>query len=1163
MPSKNALFQLAISRCPVTIDKPEERLKWLKNALIGKTPDQTQQELNDPYFGLSPDFVYDYAAQYIAKEKERGREVPGQNNPAVVDMFRQLSGAKPLFYDLNERGLATPKDYLTEFRKTRAAHTQDSGWRNFWSNTAYSMMEGMAGFTALGARAMDGIGVTEGASLYWQKQTEELEQLLAPQGGVSGMAGQLVGNTMFSLLVGGAGGKSASALTKGGGWRGSMLQMAKEGVGVGMAFGLSETGRRFGTVAALRETGRDINLTDELTYAVTGGAVEAATEAFGWGLARGVGRGLIKNLPGLRDVVRLEGVQGAVHWLTRFGKNAVGQALGNAPKGALEEFTAQFGHNLIDKYMDVLPDELKPELTTGLKDAMLMGALQPIVTGIPLSMLSHTPRVKGSDQIFDEVQLVHGIDVFGQGQYPIVTVDGLTPETQQELGIEIPAGSEQGISVTELPGYQTETVTPPTQLPEYSLGEWAATREYSVSDRAKFIANDIAQNLVEKYAVLPYHKKTKPAFQKEEKRLPKVGILKKFGRAHIRMDRQLEAVDPQLYETVYVPITTAIQTASINEQTVGKDFKSKFASKRQIKDSMNKKQKFVGTESGLDIEVTTDEKIGIMLMARQADGLPHLIHGHGYSEQDLQNIENSFTPEETETFNYISNYYEEIYGRVKPICDRLGIPLSKLDLYAPMTVVEGRTEYYDFLTEALSEYTKTQKIPEHKFVKERTGGKFRRYDINGISAFLHNLHRLERFIAIAEPASEVGRIVNNKKLKGVLAEVKGEQFNKQLRTWLDDSVKGHGELITSTSGKIIEAIRKNATIFFVGGKLMTALGKQPIALGRTMGIDGTTAAYCLTNTFAMSSPEGYHEIKNFVMENSHYMPTRNPERYYAEAANAQIENLKKRRKQTYRTLADEPSISQRSMNLVRWTDNFFAISSWKSLYDAEMYRNQNHDAAVTYADKMTPRLQAAASIEQLPELFRGGLVDRIVTTFQNEPVQNINFLVHEVIGARVRGEISTPKAAYRITTGLIIPAYVITLVTRGAFSEDWKETFLDVLGEGVSGIYYLGQFINTALQGFDNDTVASEVFDSGKILARNIAAEDRNVRDIMVPLIKTTSLIGGLPTGQPMMTAESIVEWQQGEIEEGELIWRQFFSKYRREQIEAKKRRKREAATGW
>ena len=361
MADNTALFQLAIARCPVTIDKPEERERWFTQAVVGKTPQQLQETLDtDQHFGLSPDFVYDYAAQYIEAEREKGREIPGQNNPAIIDTFRQLSGAKPLFYDLAENGAAVPKDYLTEFYKQRAAHTQESGWRNFWNNTAYSVMEGTAGFTALGARLTDAIGATEGASLYWQRQTEEMEKILSPQGGVSGTLGKLVGNTMFSLLLGGAGAGSAAA--KSGGaltWSKSLIQMGKEGLGVGIAFGLSETGHRFGTVATLREGGREVNTFDEMTYAFAGGAIEAATEAFGWGVAKGFGRTLIKGIPGLREVVGRKGMVGAIEYLTHLGKSAVGAAVGSAPAGAFEEVASQFGQNLLDRYMEVLPEELQ------------------------------------------------------------------------------------------------------------------------------------------------------------------------------------------------------------------------------------------------------------------------------------------------------------------------------------------------------------------------------------------------------------------------------------------------------------------------------------------------------------------------------------------------------------------------------------------------------------------------------------------------------------------------------------------------------------------------------------------------------------------------------------------------------------------------------------
>jgi len=1182
MPSKNALFQLAISRCPITIDKPEERIKWLDNALTGKTPEQVQQELDDPHFGLSPDFVYDYAAQHIAREKERGREVPGQNNPAVVDMFRQLAGDTPLFYDLNEKGMAAPKDYLTELHKIRAAHTQESGWRNFWNNTAYSVMEGTAGFTALGARAMDGIGVTEGASLYWQKQTEEMEQLLAPQGGVSGMAGQLVGNTMFSLLVGGAG-KSTAMAVKGGGWRASMLQMAKEGAGVGMAFGLSEAGRRFGIVAELRAQGRDISLADELTYSVAGGAVEAATEAFGWGIARGFGRGLIKNLPGLRDVVGKEGVQGAVRWLTHLGANAIGQAVGSAPKGAIEEGMAQFGSNLIDKYMDVLPDELKPELTTGLKEAALMGALQPLVTGIPLGMISRTPHIKGSEQIFDDLQQRHGVDVIMQGQYPIVTTDGLTPEQIQELGIEQIPGPETGKPVTALPGYSVEAIVSPLKFLDYSFGE--RITELSDKEKTNLVATKIRTELKEKYSdkITPGKERVKPAYQKGKKgegQPPRVGGIKKKWRALMRMDRRLEAISPQLHDAVYKPMIEGSRQALNNSQAVRRDFAQKFQSKRQMKQFMLTKQTFVGSETEQEFELTGSEKMGIVLLARQAEGRLHLVHGHGYSEQDLQNIENSLTEEEAQVFNYMSNYYAELEPRVRAEADRLGIKFDARDFYATMTVIDGQQEHYDYFTESLNEYTKAQIIPEHKFLEERKKGKYRQYDIDGISAFWNNVQRFERFIALTKPASEVSQIVNNQKLKDTLSQLRGREFNEEVSAWLEDTIKGHGKEIQGSVENTLEGLRRNVGVFMVGFKLMTTLGKQPLAIFRTMAYDGVTGAYCMKNLVTMTNPIGFRKAKKFIMANSKEMPIRNPERFYIEAANAQIADQKKRAKHTYRTLAEKPTLSDRAMNFPRWTDNAFAIISWMSLYEGHFHENQDHDTAVAHADKQITRTQSAARIEQLPEMFRGGLTDRILSQFQNEPNQNLNFWAHEVYGEWQRGNISTNKMAYRLFMSSIVPAFFMGVVTRGDMPDDFWEALNDIFSEGVGAVTGIGTIASALMQGYEPGTPLGETqeeltksYNRSVKLAQYLIDDgawdtDEDTKKLVTSYIKFLSMVKGLPTGQAIMTAESVVDWQEGEITEvQELLKAQVYSKWARQRDErerqAEERKQKGALTGF
>jgi len=61
--------------------------------------------------------------------------------------------------------------------------------------------------------------------------------------------------------------------------------------------------------------------------------------------------------------------------------------------------------------------------------------------------------------------------------------------------------------------------------------------------------------------------------------------------------------------------------------------------------------------------------------------------------------------------------------------------------------------------------------------------------------------------------------------------------------------------------------------------------------------------------------------------------------------------------------------------------------------------------------------------------------------------------------------------------------------------------------------------------------------------------EDAPTRELVVSWIKFLSMARGLPTGQPLMTAESIVDWNEGEIESGrDFVQRQVHSKWTMEE---------------
>ena len=189
----DALVSYVIKNRPYTINTDDEIRSWATQAMGGKSLGQLQKELQDPFFGINQNNYYDYAADHIEKEKAKGVEINPAMQESITDMMRQQAGVQPLNWDIDNEGRAIAHDPYADLAAIRARKTSNSGWENFTANVGNTMVSQMMGFTQIGARITDAVGATDNATGFYQNQLEHVQMMLSPQGGASGMAGQLVG----------------------------------------------------------------------------------------------------------------------------------------------------------------------------------------------------------------------------------------------------------------------------------------------------------------------------------------------------------------------------------------------------------------------------------------------------------------------------------------------------------------------------------------------------------------------------------------------------------------------------------------------------------------------------------------------------------------------------------------------------------------------------------------------------------------------------------------------------------------------------------------------------------------------------------------------------------------------------------------------------------
>jgi hypothetical protein len=105
-------------------------------------------------------------------------------------------------------------------------------------------------------------------------------------------------------------------------------------------------------------------------------------------------------------------------------------------------------------------------------------------------------------------------------------------------------------------------------------------------------------------------------------------------------------------------------------------------------------------------------------------------------------------------------------------------------------------------------------------------------------------------------------------------------------------------------------------------------------------------------------------------------------------------------------------------------------------------------------------------VEHLPDFFTGGPIERLLTTFQNQPNNNFNFWAHDIVGEYKAGKIDKKMVAYRTLYSTILPSMMFGAISRGGPPDDWKDALFD-LGVYMTGpLFMIGRILNDAVLGF-------------------------------------------------------------------------------------------------
>jgi hypothetical protein len=522
-------------------------------------------------------------------------------------------------------------------------------------------------------------------------------------------------------------------------------------------------------------------------------------------------------------------------------------------------------------------------------------------------------------------------------------------------------------------------------------------------------------------------------------------------------------------------------------------------------------------------KLTPFQRIGVHMFSLNENGHRHLVEGMGFTEKDIAIINESLSTQEKEVANWLSDKYEKQWKVLQNIGVNIGIDPKKLKkevFYSPIIRTDADLEgQQNFLTGLSDAFQGENFDPEHKFLEQRKPTSRGKIELDAAVLYMNNIARTQRFIQVAPTAHSIGRLLNNKNFRVALNDRTYNQGIKLVNKWMHDAVRGSVIRDGTQLSKAINIMRRNGIIYAIGYNIPSSL-RQTLSLSNAVAVDKAMLKYTPINLAKAFTPKGFKELQDFVYARSLSVKHASFDRDLR-----RITNRKNIRKQ----LKGKLEWSQKAISWIRWMDRHTRVVAWKSLYDVGMGKfNGDEVKAIDYADKWIERTQPMATAKDLPHFFRGGQLEQLLTTFQNQVNNNANFYIYDILGATKSGEITLTEAGYRTMFSYVLPAILYGMIGRGGLPRNLKDVLIDLTTYPIAGLVIVGRWITAMIRGWDSgSTIAEAAPQQANRLVKAIKRGD--TRDIISGAAGTIGAVTSRIPAQPIRTVEGAIDLYTGE----------------------------------
>lgn len=592
-----------------------------------------------------------------------------------------------------------------------------------------------------------------------------------------------------------------------------------------------------------------------------------------------------------------------------------------------------------------------------------------------------------------------------------------------------------------------------------------------------------------------------------------------FYEGLVRIERFLEGLDGHTegphYNHIWKPVKNADEMAIEKTNRRVGDFLS-YIEGRGIDTAIwiGQADKIPGTK----IELTASQRIGIYSLSQNKNGLHYLIRGMGYTKEEIRAAREFMSDQEKSVADWLAEQYETQWPIIEQAAIQAGIDLETLKKefrYAPLIRTDiGFDEQTDFLSALAERFRLDSLKPDQGMLEKRKAGAFGKVELDAFVMYMHNIARVERFVSMAPVARKVGKILHNRKFKQALNDRTYGQGSRLLNDWMKDAVRGTSSHATSSLGKAVAVLRQNGIVYAIGYNIPSSL-RQTLSLQNAIAVDPLMLEYVPLNTIKASTPKGYKAIEEFVYDRSLLVKTRSYDRDLRQKWHKKALKQKLLRKKPW---------SKRAMRWIRWMDRHTVVVAWKSLYDVGLKKfDTDEQRAIDFADKWITRTQPMAGAKDLPMFFRGGQLEKLLTTFQNQINNNGNFYLYDIIGAKKTEKIGWTMVAYRTMFSYILPALTYGMIGRARYPKSWKEIMIDLSTYPLAPIIVVGRWMDRIIRGWGQSGTIAETGPEAFVKFGR-AVKKGNIRKIIRTAAQTIGAFTGRIPAQAIRTTEGAID---------------------------------------